>query len=186
MSRAKNHEQLILGDAFEKILGYQGFIQTVTESQFRLYLLPLLKNPYKKENMAEYVKVAQELIRPVNVVADQDRNQVLFTIPPLTPPPNTGIPSKGGLTADEFLTSLKREIELGGRGTPEKVSEFMKKITQFPDIVQVVILPLRAILQRYGEDFEVPEFRGESSTTIAEAPSHLPAPGQSSFSDEYD
>lgn len=185
-SIAKQHEDLILGGAFGTILDYDAFIPSIAESQFRQFVLPLLKDPYNRDNLREYVKIAQELTRPVRVHADGNLKDVLFQIPALTPPPRTGVAAKGGLMAGEFLNSLKRDFELGGRGTPERVTAFMKKITLFPDIVQEVLIPLRAILKRYDEDFIVPEFRGEDGQAQAELVKTETPAAQSSFTDEYD
>lgn len=186
MSR-KTNEDIFLGNSMETILAYDAFIPKITEYHFKNYVLELLKNPYDPDNLQKYALIAKELTRPVHVVSDMNNDQVLFTIPALTPAPKTGMAGRGGMTADSFLAGLNRERELGKRNVPDRVAGFMTKITSFPDIVQEVILPIRAILKNYGTDYDVPAFRGEHNTPEKEEQSvAAQKPASSSFGETYD
>lgn len=182
MSKSKMYEEVLLGNAFDTILNSTQHIPTISEYQFTQHPLYLLRNPFDHGNLEQYLPYVGDLMRPLNVVDNQDRNRVLFTVPPLFVSPKTTVPRTNGMNADQMFVSLKREMELGGRGAPEKIAGFMRAITQAPDVQAVLIRPLREILHRYGMDFDVP------GVHVAEAqPNGQLAQPHSSFGDgEYE
>lgn len=179
--RVRRHEQALLGDCIQNILGYDNYIPRVTEYQFQQDVVYLLTNPFDKANLARYQQYVMELSRPLNVVDTNDQDKVLFQVPALMMTPATTIPTGDGMTADNFFNSLKRDKELNNPHVNDRIAAFMQRITVVPNVKETVIIPLRAILNRYGLDFNVPGL-----TAPAAAAPVGEAPRASSFSDEYE
>lgn len=182
----QNNEELFLGDTFTTIIEEATRqLPAVSEYRFEREVLNLLVNPFNKEALRQYLPYVQgNLAYPLRVVDNQDMTKVLFTVPALLQTPITTIPVAGGMSAENFFNSLKREMELGNPRVNDKICAFMNRITKVPDYQKVVLEPLQAILKRYNRTFEVP--------TSPTSPSQEPVPpGEtlkttSSFGDDYE
>ncbi len=185
MSDSKNYEQLILGDALDVILEEERRITPViSEYQFQQEVLGILQNPFGQEALSRYAMYVGELTKPLNVVANDNRDHILFTVPPLVQSPLTTIAYGSGMTAEQFMNSLSRDHELGGRGVIEKIRNFMMAMTQRPNYLQTVIYPIQQILAHYGYQMtHLPGVEQQAAATRSLAADGVPP---SSFSDEYD
>jgi len=126
-----------------------------------------------------------ELTKPLNVVADDNRGQILFTIPALVQSPVTTIARGSGMTAEVFFRSLSRDVELGGSRVNDKIHDFMMHMTQRPNYLETVIYPIQGVLSRYGRRMvELPGVPQGSVNPALGASSGTPTPNQSSFSDD--
>jgi len=181
--RVRRHEEALLGESIQHILGYDNYIPRVTEYQFQQDVVFLLTNPFDRDNLNRYRQYVMELSRPLNVVDTHDQEKILFQVPPLMMSPITTIPTGEGMSADNFFSSLKRDIELNNPHINDRIAAFMQRITVVPNVKETVIIPLRAILNRYGLDFNIPGLT--AAPALAAAPTGE-APRNSSFSDDYE
>lgn len=185
MSESKSYDQLILGNALEVILDEERRnTPVISEYQFQQEVLSILQNPFGQEALARYSAYVGELTKPLNVVANDNRDQILFTVPALVQSPLTTIAYGSGMTAEQFMNSLSRDHELGGRGVIEKIRKFMMAMTQRPNYVHTVIYPIQNILAQYGWQMTpLPGVEQQQAATQALAADGVPP---TSFSDEYD
>lgn len=179
---SQTNEQLMLGNALQTILSeQQNMMPVISEYQFEREVLGLLENPFTIESVQQYSIYVGELTKPLNVVSNSDRNEIMFTVPALVQSPITTIPTGSGITADTFMRSLARDMELGGRGTNDKIAMFMIHLTRRPDYLEVVLRPIQAILARYNRTMvDLPGVEADAPTTAPKAAS------QTSFSDDYE
>jgi hypothetical protein len=148
------HEQVLLGDSLEVIMAETNSrIPTVSEYQFKREVLGLLRDPFNKHSLSHYEVYVGELTRQLRVVEDGNPNNVLFTIPALVQSPRPSMATPGGYSAENFFRSLTRDIDLGGAGIDQKIVNFLNGVTQAPNVIDVVLKPIREILHRYGTDF---------------------------------
>src|SRR5690606_15570440 len=103
---------------------------------------------------------------------------VLFTVPALVQSPTTTVALGQGITAENFMRSLTRDIDLGGKYLNEKIFNFLMRLTKTPDYRTAVIEPIQAILARYGRQMKA--FAPTTSVTPVDTD-----PTPSSFEDEY-
>lgn len=155
----------------------------ISEYQFQRSVLSLLENPFGKDVLANYSEIVGELTKPLHVVADNNRDEILFTVPALVQMPSPSMAlSKKGITADVFFFHLARDIELGSRTVNDKIYQFMTSITKTPNYLETVIYPIQAILARYNR--KMVALPGVDEATKPTTPaSNVPA---TSFIDEYD
>lgn len=180
----KTDTDLLLGDALEVILEEERRrLPVITEYLFERAVLDILENPFGKDALQRYGQFVGELTKPMNVVDNHEQTKVLFTIPALVLSPITTIPTERGMTADMFLKSLSRDMDLGGRHVNEKIRQFMMSMTARPDYLETVIYPIQHILTRYGR--EMVALPGVE-TAPAGAPKDNPVAPTSSFTEEYD
>lgn len=183
--KSKSYSELILGDALETILAEQeNYMPVISEYQFQKEVLDLLENLFELENLQRYSLYVGELTKPLNVVADTDRDQVLFTVPAVVQSPIPTIPA-GNMMVENFLWSLRRDIDLGGHHVDKKIYDYMMQITKVPDYLEQVIRPIQAILARYGRTMvPLPGLDSPSSQSSVSATGTSET--HSSFSDEYE
>lgn len=180
---SKTHEELLLGNAPEMILaGEQRRNPTITEALFEQEVLPILENPFGEDALAAYGRYVGELTKPLKVLDNEDLDKVLFTVPALVQSPVTTIPTGRGMSAEMFLRSLSRDVDLGGRHVNAKILNFMTHMTKVPDYVEVVIKPIQEILARYNR--RLTAVPGVESTAPT-APTVASSSG-SSFTDDYE
>lgn len=181
----RTNEQLMLGDSLETILSQQEqLMPVISEYQFEREVLGLLENPFDAPSVQQYAIYVGELTKPLNVVDNNNRNQILFTVPALVQSPITTIPTGSGITADTFMRSLNRDMELGGRQLNSKITEFMTALTHKPNYLDVVIAPIQEILMRYNRQM-VPLPGVEAPKVPTNQPGN-PTSAGSSFSDDYE
>lgn len=184
----KSQEELILGDSLQTILSEQErYIPVISEYQFEREVLDLLENPFTPDALRRYGVYVGELTKPLRVVSNDNRDNILHEVPAFMQAPITSIPGIRGITADNFLYSLNRDVELGGRHVNEKIKSFMLHITRVPNYVEVVINPLQKILAHYGRRLQpIPILDGVVDTTAITSVPDEPTASSSSFSDEYE
>lgn len=180
----KSHSDLILGDALTVILEEeQRNNPVISEYQFEQEVLDILTFPFGKEALSRYMVYVGELTKPLNVVANDDRENILFTVPALVQSPITTVTTGKGISAEQFMQSLNRERDLGGRHITEKVRWFMMNMTKRPDYLQAVIYPIQHILKRYNRTMDpIPGVDNIPAPTTGGSAT----PTTTSFSDEYD
>lgn len=185
MSESKSYDQLILGNSLEVILEEERRnTPVISEYQFQQEVLHILQNPFGQEALARYSMYVGELTKPLNVVANDNRENILFTVPALVQSPLTTIAYGSGMTAEQFMNSLSRDHELGGRGVIEKIRNFMMAMTQRPNYLQMVIYPIQQILGRYG--YQMTQLPGVEQQAVATRSLAVDGIPTTSFSDEYD
>jgi hypothetical protein len=186
-SRSKTHEELLLGDSLQVILDEERrALPVISEYQFQREVLDILENPFGKEALRHFAAYVGELTKPLNVVANDNRDQVLFTVPALVQTPVTTIAYGSGMTAEGFMRTLNRDMELGGKRVNDKIHDFMMRMTQRPNYLETVIYPMQAILSRYGRRMvDLPGVPSPSGETATASPTGAPT-NTSSFSDEYE
>lgn len=181
----QSHEQLLLGNSLETILNEQEhYMPLISEYQFQREVLDLLENLFDPHNLARYAMYVGELTKPLRVVSNENREQVLFQVPAIVQSPVTIIPSSTSIPAENFFRSLQRDIDLGGHQVNNKITAYLHSIAKAPDYVESVLRPLQDILTRYGRTMiDIPALRGRTPTPpiTGEAASTT-----SSFSDEYE
>jgi len=183
-SETKTYDQLILGNALDVILEEERRVMPViSEYQFQMEVLDILENPFGQDALYRYSLYVGELTKPLNVVDNNDRLRILFTVPALVQSPVTTIPYGSGMTAEQFMNSLTRDIELGGRNLIEKIRDFMMNMTRSPNYLQVVIYPIQEILARYNRQMVA---LPNGSPTMPATPTSPASSSNSSFSEEYD
>lgn len=185
MSESQDYSQLILGNALEVILEEEKrAMPVISEYQFQMEVLDILENPFGQEALHRYSTYVGELTKPLNVVDNNDRDKVLFTVPALVQSPMTTVAYGQGITAEQFMNSLSRDIDLGGHHLVEKVRNFMMAMTRRPNYLEMVIHPIQQILARYDRRMiDLPGVEAkETPVTSTSAPTSV----ATSFSDEYD
>ena len=187
--QTKTHEELLLGDSLSVILEEERrAMPVISEYQFQREVLDILEDPFGQDALRHYSVYVGELTKPLNVVANDNREQVLFTIPAIVQSPITTIARNSGMTAEVFFRSLNRDIELGGTRVNEKIRQFMYNMTRRPNYVENVIYPIQAILARYGR--KMVDLPGLDTTAVVNhASSVTVAPEQQTSSfidDEYE
>lgn len=181
---SKTYDQLILGNAPETILaGSDKLTPTISESLFLAEVLPLLESPFGTEMLHRYSRYVGELTQPLKVLEDNHPENVLFTVPALVQSPVVTIATAGGMTAENFMQSLSREAELGGRNIHEKIHQYMMRMTKTPDYRKAVLEPIQAILARYGKKLITAQGPEETPDTVKASASET---SSSSFSDDYE
>lgn len=176
---------LPVGEFLETLLsGAKHLEPKISEYQFQRSVLTLLENPFGKDVLAHYAEYVGELTKPLHVVADNDREEILFTVPALVQMPSPSMAmGKKGITADVFFFHLARDIELANRNVNDKIYQFMTSITKTPNYLETVIYPIQAILARYGRQM-IP-LPGVNDTTVKSDTATAPTQA-TSFTDEYD
>lgn len=127
------------------------FMPRVSETVFVNGVLDLICRPFDPTNLVSYAKYVADIMDPLVVVADNDPNTVLFTVPPLLPTPNTTIAQseRGGMSASAFLDYAAKEAERGADKN-QLLDNFLKKSVRLPDIYTRVVRPLIEIAGRYN------------------------------------
>lgn len=166
-------------------------VPTVTETVFKVHLLPLLQKPYGDDFVLAWRRYFNEPTLPVNVISDGTNPELLFTIPAFCQRQATTIPNTdNGVTLYHFMEHLKRDYELNQvERANAKTQDFLNSITHIPDYGEVVFKPVRAILQRYGLDFiteanpDGDVAKGPQSTSVSQPATAL---SHDSFDDDYE
>lgn len=186
----KSHESLLLGDAVETILSAsQELYPIISEYQFKRDVVDILVDPFSPEKLKQYSIFVGELTKPLRVVSDANPQELLFTVPALVQSPITTVPKENGITTENFLRSLSRDIDLGGRNLNTKIEAFMLSITKVPNYLENVIKPINEILKRY--DRQITQVPGLEQTNKVSKPIHSNNDDKTigittTFSDEYD
>lgn len=174
------NEKLLMGNSIEVILSEQNnLIPVISEYQFKRDVLGILEDPFHKEALQQYIRYVGELTKPLNVVSDEDRDVILFTVPALVQSPNPTVPVKNGLTAGQYQDATRRLRELANPNLSEMEAAYYRSITDVPDYVSVVVNPIRDILTRYGRAYRREVDAPAAQTAVAQT-----AP-PTSYSDEY-
>lgn len=163
----------------------------ISEYQFQREVLTLLENPFDPNYVSRYQKYVGELTKPLNVISNEDSATILFTVPPLVLPPRPTIATGGGVTAENLFYHIEREKELASRTINERITNFMMSITGFGNLVTDVIMPIRAILARYGRQMvSIPGIDSplpDGSQAVPTQDTNVAGGSQeSSFTDEYE
>lgn len=186
MSEMKDYGQLILGNALDVIIQEERrAMPVISEYQFQMEVLDILENPFGQDALTRYSTYVGELTKPLNVVDNHDREKVLFTVPALVQSPLTTMAYGHGITAEQFMNSLSRDIDLGGHHLIEKIRNFMMAMTRRPNYLEAVIYPIQQILARYDRKM-VPLPGVDARHVPSPDPTVPPASSFSSFSEEYD
>ncbi len=184
--KAKTHEELLLGDSLSVILEEERRqLPVISEYQFQREVVDILANPFGEDALRQYAIYVGELTKPLNVVSNEDRNQILFTVPALVQSPVTTIAYGSGMTAEAFMRTLNRDVDLGGRRINQKIRDFMMQMTQRPNYLETVIYPIRDILARYGRQMvDLPGVPQMNQTNPVAGSSAPQSTSNSSFSDD--
>jgi hypothetical protein len=183
-----DHEKVLLGDSFSTILAEtQRFIPVISEYQFQREVLDILVNPYNRDALQRYLPYVGELTQPLRVVDNNNRELVLFEVPAFMQSPITTMPTANGYSADSFFNSLGRDIDLGAHRVNDKIVNFMETITVTPDYQAVVVQPIRAILNRYGRDYQLATAsNGQLGQPVSINTPAQPTMGTTSFAGDYE
>lgn len=132
-------------------------IPRINESAFKARVIPLLQRIMVPANRAAYQKIVIDLMMPLNVVSDQDRDLVLHTVPPIARTPRTTIPqADGGLTAADVIYNMNRYRDLQRNDLMDDTMRgFLRQITILPDLIDDILLPIDRILRSYGTSLDV-------------------------------
>lgn len=157
-------------------------VRWVTESLFVSHVIPLLRRIWDRDNQTHYTKYVGELTRPLNVVADDNKANILFQIPALIQRPSTTMadPSKGGpdISAADVIHGMERYRALNMQTVADqKILDYIQDVTFTQNIADTVIKPIINKLYDYGfqMDFTV---AGAPAGDNTPTPNKVEAPSQ--------
>lgn len=137
--------------------GIEKNLPTVSESVFVQRIIPILEKIMVPAHRQAYQKVVVDLMMPLRVVDDKDRDKVLHVVPPIARTPRTTIPQlDGGLSVADVLKNMERYKELNRLDiVDDTMRGYLGRITILPDTVQDILLPIHRILQHYGRELDI-------------------------------
>ncbi len=146
----QSEESIIRGDSFNRIIdSANSELPVISEYQFKRDILDLLEYPFGEEFVRQYEPYVGDLTKPLQVVEDTNRDNILFSIPAIYQSPKPSAATNGGYDIGQVINSFKRERELGVKGVDSKIKSAIEQIVVLPDIEQEVLLPIARILKRY-------------------------------------
>lgn len=130
---------------------------SISESAFKIRVLPLLERILVPANRAAYQQIVVDLMMPLRVLDDNDRTKVLHTVPALARTPLTTIPqADGGLSVGDVIHNMNRYRDLQQTALiDETMQSFLNNITILPDPVDDILIPINRILMAYGRRLDL-------------------------------
>jgi hypothetical protein len=145
-------------DFSSKILaGIEANMPTINETGFRAYVIPLLEKLFVPDSIQKYKRFCGDLSNPLRVHADNDKNNILFTVPAVFQIPLTTIPQmEGGLTVADVIANMGRYRDLNQSAViDDTMQSFLDDITIVPDKDETIIIPIDNILRKYGTKIDL-------------------------------
>jgi len=143
--------------ASEILAAVDSNLPTINESAFVKQVIPLLEKILVPENRKKYQRFVVDMMMPLKVVDDHDRNKVLHVVPPLIRTPRTTVPQMdGGLSVGDVIHNMNRYRDLNQLGLiDDTMRSYLQRITILPDTIDDILLPIHRILQGYGKELDV-------------------------------
>ena len=94
---------------FDTILQDANTVPAITESTFKLQLLPILADTSKDADFSPWLNIAGTWQRPIDVV-DDVTNEVLFRVPALVGKTTDPVKQNGHTSAYEIISNAQRKI----------------------------------------------------------------------------
>lgn len=129
----------------------------INESAFKAQVIPILERILVPANRRAYQKFVVDLMMPLHVVADNDRELVIHTVPAIARTPRTTVPQlDGGLTVADVINNMSRYRDLQQTHViDDTMRGFLNRITILPDMIEDILLPISRILRSYGTEIDV-------------------------------
>lgn len=155
MEMALNEEPKKFATAIHS--GIEARLPRVTESVFKTRVIPILEKIMVPAHRAAYQKIVVDLMFPLYVIDDNDKDKILHIVPPIARTPLTTVPQvDGGLSVADVMYNMDRYRELNRLDIiDDTMRGYLDRITIMPNLVDDILLPIHRILQVYGRELDV-------------------------------